>query len=200
MSRLLVEALRLDGIGPIDLVVGPGECIAIGGPSGSGKTRLLRAVADLDPHGGRVLLDGVDCGSVDAPTWRRRVGLLRPESRWWRETVGQHLAAVEEDRLKRLGFEADVLRRPVAQLSSGERQRLALVRLLANRPKVLLLDEPTAHLDAEATAAVESLVRDYRKQTEAAVLWVTHDPTQAKRVATRGFRLDGGSLSALEAS
>lgn len=190
----------MDGIGPIDLAVAPGECVALTGPSGSGKTRLLRAVADLDPHEGRVRLDGVDSAALPAPDWRRRVGLLRPESRWWRETVGEHLPPHHAEWLERLGFGPAVLAEPVARLSSGELQRLALVRLLSNHPQALLLDEPTAHLDPETTAAVERLVRDYRKEAEVAVLWVTHDAAQAARVASRRLRLRAGALSAGDAS
>jgi ABC-type iron transport system FetAB ATPase subunit len=196
MGSLRVEALRFHGFGPVDLEVGAGECVAVTGPSGAGKTLLLRAIADLDPHEGRVSLDGVDCVSVAAPRWRRRVGLLRAESRWWRDAVGEHFCRAERGQLARLGFDEAVLRAPVARLSSGERQRLALLRLLANRPQALLLDEPTAHLDASAAASTEALLRDYRTETGAAVVWVTHDAGQSERVAQRRFRMLGGRLEA----
>jgi ABC-type iron transport system FetAB ATPase subunit len=82
----------------------------------------------------------------------------------------------------------------VSRLSSGERQRLALLRLLGNRPKVLLLDEPTANLDSENTLKVEKLLHIYRKQQQSALLWISHDPEQIRRVGTRHFILRNGRL------
>ncbi len=194
MSRLRVEGLRFHRCGPLDLVIEAGECVALSGPSGSGKTLLLRALADLDLHEGRVWLNGTECAATPAPDWRRRVGLLSAESRWWHDTVGEHFDGAAPEGLERLGFKPEVLAWSVARLSSGERQRLALLRLLANRPEALLLDEPTANLDGEATARVEALVADTRKRTGAALLWVTHDPAQARRVAGRSLRLERGRL------
>jgi ABC-type iron transport system FetAB ATPase subunit len=82
----------------------------------------------------------------------------------------------------------------VAQLSSGEKQRLALLRLMVNRPRVLLLDEPTANLDPENVTRVEKLVAAYLRREGAAVLWVSHDPEQTRRVAQRRLRLQAGRL------
>jgi len=85
--------------------------------------------------------------------------------------------------LNRLDFGADVLGWSVSRLSTGERQRLALARLLANRPEVLLLDEATANLDPANRDRVEVIVRDYRRDRAAAVLWVSHDPEQRRHLA-----------------
>lgn len=193
--------LRLEGVGtqhivgPVDLVVRAGECVCISGPSGAGKSLLLRAIADLDPHEGRVLLGGVACADLPAPQWRRRVGLLPAESHWWAERVGEHFAdGVETDVLQRLGFDQKVMGWSVARASTGERQRLALLRLLANRPDALLLDEPTAALDPKNVAAVEALVADYRTRHQAPVIWVSHDPEQIARVAQRHLRIASGRL------
>ena len=71
---------------------------------------------------------------------------------------------------------------------------LALIRLLVNQPRVLLLDEPTANLDPASVERVEALLMRYRQQTGAAVLWVSHDPAQIARVATRHLSLQGGRL------
>jgi ABC-type iron transport system FetAB ATPase subunit len=193
---LRIEALRFLGNGPLDLVVGGGECVTVSGPSGAGKTLLLRAIADLDETSGRVALGGDDRDSMPAPEWRRRVALLMAESVWWRETVGDHFSTPDRSLLAKLGFSADVMTWVVSRLSSGERQRLGLARLLANRPRALLLDEPTANLDRENSARVETIVADYREENDAAVLWVTHDAEQAARVGSRGFRLEGGRLFA----
>ena len=194
MSSLRLESLQLLGGEPFGLQVDEGECVAVSGPSGSGKTLLLRAIADLDPHSGRVWLDGEDYMSILAPVWRRRVGLLPAESRWWGERARHDFGELATGELERLHLGSAVLDRPLAQLSSGERQRLGLLRLLANRPAVLLLDEPTAHLDRTGSTDVELLLRDYREENSAAVLWVSHDPDQSRRVASRCIWLRNGTI------
>ena len=177
----------------------PGECVTVSGPSGVGKTLLLRALADLDPHPGRVALDGVDANAMPPAQWRRRVGLLLAESPWWHERVGEHFPAAEgaDLQLQALGFGPEVLDWNITRLSSGERQRLALLRLLALRPRALMLDEPTANLDPENTARVEQLVQDYRVAGQVPVLWVSHDAAQRERVADRQLLLEADGLRAL---
>jgi len=176
------------------MAIAAGECVTLSGPSGSGKTMLLRAIADLDCHEGEVLLDGVACSAMRAHEWRMQVGLLAAESQWWGERIGDHFHHVDEALLDRLGFGSEVMDWEVARCSTGERQRLALLRLLQNHPQVLLLDEPTASLDAENVARVEALVGWLRQEQGLAVLWVSHDARQAQRVATRRFRIDNGQL------
>lgn len=196
MSELVFRSLRFHGRGPVSLSVGAGECVGLTGASGTGKTLLLRAAADLDPHEGSVLLDGVDAQSLPAPEWRRRVGMLPAESAWWKDVVSEHFPAdVDYGGLDALGLPRESMGWLVARLSTGERQRLALLRLLANRPRALLLDEPTASLDPDNVERVERLLADYRRETGAPTLWVSHDPAQAKRVAGRRFLLaEGGTL------
>jgi UDP-glucose/iron transport system ATP-binding protein len=194
LARLRLEGLRFQGRGPVDLCLEAGECAVLGGPSGVGKTLLLRAIADLDDHEGEAWLDGVACRALPAPEWRRRVGMLPSESRWWRETVGEHLPPLAAGWLAALDLPEAVRDWRVDRLSSGERQRLALLRLLGHEPEALLLDEPTANLDATNVARAEALLADYRSRRRAAVLWVTHDRFQAARVATRWLALEGGRL------
>ncbi len=196
-ARLRVENLSFLDLGPFQFDLAHGECLGITGPSGSGKTLLLRALADLDPHTGEVYLDGVAAGALPAPQWRRQVGLLPAESAWWADTVGAHFGGVAPPWRDRLGLAPEVLQWEVARLSSGERQRLAFLRLLVGQPAVLLLDEPTANLDAENTGRLEELVRRYREKRGAAVVWVTHDLDQLRRVATRCCRLQNGRLEAI---
>ena len=100
----------------------------------------------------------------------------------------------EANGFDRLGLEPDILEWPVSRLSTGERQRLALLRLLQNRPCLLLLDEPTANLDSANTARVEDMVCAYRENTGAGVLWIGHRQDQLQRVAQRTLGLSGGRL------
>ena len=193
--QLDVAGLRVDGVGPLDLWLAPGECVVLSGPSGAGKSRLLRAIADLDVHDGRVSCQGAAAQALEPSEWRRRVGMLAAESQWWRDRVADHFAAPpNSDALEALDLDDALLDEPVARLSSGERQRFALLRLLANRPRVLLLDEPTANLDPDNVIRVETLIADYMLEENAAVLWVSHNPLQMRRVAHRRMRLEGGRL------
>mgnify|MGYP006271860363 CR=1 FL=1 len=185
-----MEGLMVPGGGPFHLYVPAGECVGITGPSGAGKSLLLRAAADLDPHEGRVALDDVAAEAVSGSEWRRRVGLLPAESRWWGDRVGDHFAQTDDRWLGELGFAPDVMDWRVSRLSSGERQRLALLRLLAIRPRVLLLDEPTANLDGGNVQNVERVIAEYRRMFAPPVLWVSHDPGQIRRVADRHVRLE----------
>ncbi|MFH7319301.1 ATP-binding cassette domain-containing protein [Desulfurivibrio sp. D14AmB] len=187
---LRMEGLRVREV-TLDLVIKRGEVVCLSGPSGSGKSLLLRAIADLIPHEGRVVFNGEECAGMPAHLWRRRVGLLPAESQWWADRVGEHFNQPMTAELAALGFGPEVLEWQVARCSTGERQRLAIVRLLAQAPTALLLDEPTASLDQAGIARVEELIDRYRRQRQAPVLWVSHDPGQVARVADRHLRLDG---------
>ena len=193
---LIVESLSRPGLGPISLSVAEGACLAVAGPSGAGKTLLLRAIADLDPNEGRVAAAGVERAAVSAPDWRRLVGYVPTESGWWAETVRPHFPpdGAPDALLTALHLPPDCLDWPVARLSTGERQRLALARALCGEPRVLLLDEPTASLDRDARDAAEALLRA-RLAAGMSVLLVTHDPGQANRLADRLLRLDRGQAT-----
>ena len=199
MAGLRLSGVRPKFLKPVDLELAAGELVFLSGPSGSGKSLLLRALADLDPHEGEVLIDGTRRSGMSAPEWRRRVGLLPAESHWWTESVGDHFSESSgetTDLLRKLGFGSQVLSWSVARLSTGERQRLALARLIANRPEVLLLDEPTANLDPTNRDRVEAVVQDYRRDRVAAVLWVSHDPDQRLRLGGRRLFIANARLEA----
>lgn len=193
MRRLALVNLRTRQLGPLNLVLGPGRT-CLRGPSGSGKTLLLRAIADLDPHQGEVCLDDTPRSHLPAPQWRRWVLYLPAESHWWRERVGDHFPAPVPALLEALGFGAEVLNWEVSRLSSGERQRLALARGLALGPAMLLLDEPTANLDADNRRRVEDLIVRFMDDNGAGALWVSHDPEQRQRMGTRQYRIQEGAL------
>jgi ABC-type iron transport system FetAB ATPase subunit len=192
---LRVRNLHVIGLAPVDLDLDAGDCIALSGPSGSGKTLILRSLADLDPSEGEVALDGEARDSIAAPMWRRRVAYLAAEPGWWADVVGAHfpdLAAARE-LAAALGLSEKFFDAPVAQVSTGERQRLALVRLLLLAPRIMLLDEPTAALDEAAAARVEAVLAE-RLAAGVAILLVTHDDAQAARLAGRRLRIADGRL------
>lgn len=195
IPRLELIALRHPHAGPFSLALAAGEAIAVTGPSGAGKSLLLRMAADLDPHEGEALLDGSPRSGVGAPDWRRQVTYAAAEPGWWHETVGPHFAAPPIEAAALLGLPPDIFRREIRLCSTGERQRLALLRALDHNPAVLLLDEPTAALDAESTSRVEALLRS-RMEGGMAMLIVTHDPAQAARLAHRHLVLAQGHLVA----
>ena len=179
---------------PLTLAVPGGQCLALRGPSGSGKSLLLRAVADLDPHQGTIRLNGQDMTTFSGPDWRRRVVYVPTESGWWDNIVEAHMPGPATAWLAKLRLPEDALAWPVARLSTGEKQRLALLRALSLTPDVLLLDEPTATLDSAAAGAVEQVIRDELSRG-AAVILVSHDDDQANRLSDR--ILDLGEMAAV---
>ncbi len=176
-------ALATDFIRPTNLRLFSGNCLGLYGQSGSGKTLLLRAIADLDVNTGEVLLENIPRSRFTGSQWRRKVGLLPAESQWWGDSVGEHARHWPAELLSALGFPGDALSWQTGRLSSGEKQRLALVRMLVNQPRVLLLDEPTANLDNASTKVMEKIIHDYLQQNQAGAIWVSHDPAQLARVA-----------------
>ena len=189
-ADLIIENLRIRGLGPLSLTVAAGTCVGLSGPSGIGKSSLLRAVADMEPHDGSVRLGEVDRTALSAPEWRRRVGMLPSESAWWADGVADHFLAPEKVKPEVLGLRREVFSWPVKRLSSGERQRLSVLRLLDREPMALILDEPTSNLDEASALQVESLILRYSRERQVPVLWVGHGKEQLKRVAQRVVSFD----------
>jgi UDP-glucose/iron transport system ATP-binding protein len=183
------------GLEAFDFALVPGECVAVSGASGSGKSQLLRAIADLDPSGGTASFDGVDRETMSGPRWRALVGYLAPVPGWWADRVDAHFSDPGAARamLPALGLPEAAMGWPVARLSTGEGQRLALARILAHGPKVLLLDEPTTGLDAQATRKAEKLLRERLKQG-VSMLFVSHDTAQRRRLAKRALKIARGRV------
>lgn len=192
---LRIDSLKVDPLPPLTFSVGNGECLAVEGPSGSGKTRLLRAIADLDAAPGQIFLDGAERHEVAAPDWRKRVRYASAEPAWWTDTPRQgfQTGGPETDaRLSRLlsemALKAELIDRSLSELSTGERQRLALARALIDDPSVLLLDEPTAGLDPQSAALVEELIR-FQLLAGKSVILASHDQAQINRLADARLQL-----------
>ena len=198
-KSLTVDNLVYGDFGPVSFNLPTGECLGIFGESGCGKSRLLRSIADLDPHQGDVALGATAYMDIPAHQWRRKVAYLPAESQWWFDCAADHFtAAPSDDDLTALGLKADILRSPVSHLSSGEKQRLALLRALQSQPGALLLDEITAHLDSERTELIEKKVRVLMEQKKIAVIWVSHTLEQLRRVADRILFMEQGGRIAKE--
>jgi len=182
-----------------------GEIVAVTGPSGSGKSTLLRSVNRLDDiDEGDILVDGKDIKQYDPPRLRRTVGMvfqfpaIFPGSVRDNLEYGMRLWGIEEtgkettlQAVEDAGLDHSYMDRDAERLSGGEQQRVCLARSLVIGSRALLLDEPTASLDHEATARIESTLMRLKEKRELAILWVTHDVYQAERVADRIFSLDG---------
>lgn len=192
-ERLALQGMSIGPLRDVSLVVEPGEIVCISGESGAGKSRLLRAVADLEPHSGEVTIGDDRRSAVAAHCWRGWVILVPAESSWWSDTVLEHFLEPVSDSLAAFGLKDEALGWEISRLSSGEKQRLAVLRALSHEPRALLLDEPTANLDPEATRAIENLILTF-EAAGTRVLMTTHDLNQARRLASEVIFLHRGRL------
>jgi len=194
MKSLSVENIESEWLPATSVKVAMGQCIVISGPSGVGKSLLLRAIADLDEHKGSLCINDVASNEIPATQWRKQVGLLTAESAWWGECVSDHMVNIEEQQLIELGLDTKALSWSIDRLSTGEKQRLAILRVLANQPDFLLLDEPTANLDPVSVSKVENVLMKYCRDKPSGLIWVTHDTVQAERIADIRYHFDATGL------
>ncbi|WP_440769603.1 ABC transporter ATP-binding protein [Natronorubrum sp. DTA28] len=193
----------------VSVSVPESEVLVVVGPSGAGKSSFLRLLNRLDePTDGTVSLDGEDYREIPPRELRRRVGLIPQDPALVPGTVFENVARgpilrdepVDETRLEelleRLGL-AGYEDRDVEELSGGEKQRVAIARTLLNEPDVLLLDEPTSHLDSAAEERVEALLDDLIRDLDLTVVMVTHDEEQARRLGDRVLILRDGKTDRL---
>jgi ABC-type dipeptide/oligopeptide/nickel transport system ATPase subunit len=191
---LRVEKLKIAGLPPLSFEVGDGECMGIEGPSGSGKTRLARALADLEQANGHILINGAEKNETPPTEWRCLVRYLSAEPGWWTDTPREAFpsdarsASKLQRLLKSLNLSETLLDQPIAVLSTGERQRLAIARALLDEPPVIVLDEPTSALDQKNTALVEELLR-HRMLSGNSVLLISHDQAQIERLSDLRLQL-----------
>lgn len=204
VDRVTVERAGFT-LGPVSVDVPDGRATVLLGPSGAGKTTLLRAAAGFLPlAGGSVRLAGVPIDGL--PPERRGFGFvpanlgLFPDRRV-RQNVrypialrgDSDVAGRTEHWLERFGLGALADRFP-RELSSGERQRVAMARALASGPKALLWDEPLAALDVESRDELLRLLADLLETERLPLLLVTHDPSTAFALASRLVVLEGGTV------
>jgi putative ABC transport system ATP-binding protein len=194
IGKVDVQALR-----GVSLEVEQGEFVSIVGPSGSGKSTLFYILGGLThADTGRVSIDGVDFTSLsDAARTRvrkqkigfvfQKFNLLPTLSAQGNIDIAQDIAGVpaghDHEHIERitqlLGIDKRMDHRP-SELSGGEQQRVALARALANKPAIILADEPTGNLDSENSAVVLNMLRQSNKELGQTVLMITHNPEAAE--------------------
>lgn len=193
MTTLRLQDFQILSLKPLNFEV-KDEILFLSGPSGAGKSLLLRAIADLIVHKGDAYLDEKNCNDIHPVQWRKWIGFLPAESSWWMDKVGDHFSKKDNPYLALLNLPDDCFSWDVSRCSTGEKQRLAIARMLALQPKVLLLDEPTASLDPVSVIAVESLIKNYASEFNAPVIWVSHDKLQIKRLKQREFEINNNEI------
>jgi putative ABC transport system ATP-binding protein len=209
-TRLLSRAVgdkRL--VDDVSVALQPGEVLAVVGPSGAGKSSFLRLLNRLDePTSGTVLIDGQDYRAIAPRDLRRRVGMVMQTAYLFPGLVsanvafgprqrGETFSAAQVDGLlERVGLSGTAAR-DVANLSGGEAQRVSLARTLANEPDALLLDEPTSALDEDSARGIEELILGIIAERAMTCVIVTHNKSQAQRIARRAMLMESGKLVAL---
>jgi ABC-type Fe3+/spermidine/putrescine transport system ATPase subunit len=213
--RLDAVTKRFDGRAVVDLVslaVATGEIVALLGPSGSGKTTVLRLIAGLEtPDEGEIRIGGervAAAGRIHVPPHRRGTGFVFQDLALWPHlTVEGNLDFVlassrmpKRERKERIAetlrmvrAEAFAYRHP-AQLSGGEQQRVALARALAGSPRLLLLDEPMAHLDLQLKIGLLEELKLLQQRLNLTTVYITHDPAEAEVLTPRIVMLEAGRI------
>jgi cell division transport system ATP-binding protein len=201
------EALR-----GVSFTIEPGEFAFVAGHSGAGKSTLLKLVAAIErPSAGAVLVNGQNVGALKrsaVPYLRRNLGLVFQDQKLlydrsvfdnvmlplsFGELGAREAARRARAALEKVGLSAREKANPV-QLSGGEQQRLAIARAVANRPAILLADEPTANLDAESALKILEIFSAFN-QVGVTVLVSTHDEALLGRFARKVLRLAQGTLA-----
>ena len=186
---------------------------ALFGPSGAGKTSVINMIAGLlKPDRGRIVLDGDvlfdHAARIDVPVSRRRIGYVFQEGRLFPHLsvnhnldygrwMGGHAAdPAAFNRVVELLDIGHLLDRRPGKLSGGERQRVAVGRALLMRPRLLLLDEPLASLDAARKRDILPYLERLRDEAHVPMIYVSHNAAEVKRIASRVVWLDAGAVTA----
>lgn len=223
MARVTLEGLvksydqETRAVDEVSLTVEEGEIVTLLGPSGCGKSTTLRCIAGLEePTGGRILIgDQVvydAATNTNVPTENRAIGMMFQSYAIWPHlnvfrnvsfalTVGPNRIRDRgeiKDRvmevLATVGLQ-DYAERYPGQLSGGQQQRVVLARCLVYRPRVLLLDEPLANLDAKLRESMRFELRDVQERFGLTTIYVTHDQSEAMALSDRMFVMSGGRVA-----
>jgi iron complex transport system ATP-binding protein len=205
-----------DVLTDVSLRLAPGDFVAVAGPNGSGKSTLIRALSRvLRPKRGTALLEGADLYEIPARRSAQTIAVLPQETSLefdfsCEEIVlmgrAPHLGRFETESKRDLAVVREAMERtstwelrhrPIVELSGGERQRVLLARAFAQEPRVLLLDEPTSHLDLAFQVQILRLVRTLRDEKKTAVLASLHDLNLAAAYADRIVLLSKGRVVAM---
>jgi len=196
----------------LDLDASRGELVAIIGPNGCGKTTLLRAITGVLPYEGEIAIDGDSVGELRPAELARRVAVVTQAaslpsgfSAFETAMMGRtpHLRLLQSEgrrdvAIVRAAMERtdtwDLRERPVEELSGGERQRVVIARALAQEPQLLLLDEPTSHLDVQHQVDTFALMLELCRERDLAVVAVVHDLTLAAHFADRVALMSAGRI------
>ncbi len=218
LSKVFGEAdTRVEAVREVDLELARGEIVLVMGPSGSGKTTLLSMLGGLlRPSSGEIWVDGTDIATLpesQLPPFRARTfGFIFQDFNLLaalpvRENVevalnlagtyGAEARARAQELLTALGLE-ERLDFPIEKVSGGEKQRVAIARAIANRPALILADEPTANLDSHHGAETMRLLRGLAKDEHTTVVIVSHDE-RLREIADRVLWLEDGRFRSLQA-
>jgi len=191
----------------VNLPIHEGETLTIIGPSGAGKSTLLNLLNRFkEITGGSIAYAGQQLQDYEVTSLRREVGMLLQKPHMLAGTVKDNLLVgpqlsrqrgrrSPEEIIKLVGPSPELLNPGARSLSGGEQQRISLARLLANEPRVLLLDEPTAALNHSAAEEIEELISHLVRQHQLTVVMITHDLDQARRLGTKTALLVNGQLA-----
>lgn len=191
----------------VSFMVHAGDCIGVLGSSGAGKSTLFRALnMMITPTSGEILYNGRNIKDYQPLLLRREIGYILQKPYLFGRTIRDNLEypynllkkapdwAVINDYLARVNLPESIADKNTTDLSGGEQQRVALVRSLLVKPKVILLDEVTAALDEENTAVIENLLSTEKAAQKLTVLFITHNHAQAKRLAEKILYLNKGAV------
>jgi putative ABC transport system ATP-binding protein len=195
----------LDGI---SFRVNSGDVIGVMGSSGSGKTSTFRIINLLQsPTQGTVFYQSKDTLTYPPTTLRREIGYVFQKTYLFGSTIMENLTYPYQllqqkpnfqeitDYLNQANLPENIVTKKINELSGGEQQRIALIRSLLIKPKILLLDEVTASLDEENTVIIEKLIRDQNENKNVTILFISHNTKQAERLAQKILYLEKGKVS-----